>query len=199
MWPWEEEPRSIAHGILDDETYDWVAVVRGMLETGGSPVVVDEPTLEEANALARETTGIDVDHTGSSGLAGLLHLARHGGLVPTRRSRSPSAASAALPTPRRPSPPTGRDIATRRREGHEELSWSRHPVAEGVLARRVLPGLPGRRRSPALRAGSPQHGPPEEQDAPHRVLPAQHADAPLPRGGHAPARRPRPRASPIRR
>src|SRR5439155_1027919 len=22
MWPWEEEPKSIAHGILDDETYD---------------------------------------------------------------------------------------------------------------------------------------------------------------------------------
>ena len=34
-----------------------------MLETGGSPVVVDEAALEEANELARET-GIDVDHTG---------------------------------------------------------------------------------------------------------------------------------------
>jgi len=37
-----------------------------------------EATLEEANALARETTGIDVDHTGSSGLAGLMDLARRG-------------------------------------------------------------------------------------------------------------------------
>src|SRR5262249_4510427 len=31
MWPWEEEPKSIATGILDDETYDWYAVVRGMI------------------------------------------------------------------------------------------------------------------------------------------------------------------------
>ena len=29
MWPWETEPHSVAHGILDDETYDWLAVVRG--------------------------------------------------------------------------------------------------------------------------------------------------------------------------
>src|SRR5439155_2979516 len=34
MWPREEEPKSIAHGILDDETYDWLAVLRGLLETG---------------------------------------------------------------------------------------------------------------------------------------------------------------------
>jgi threonine synthase len=78
MWPWEQEPKSIAHGILDDETYDWLAVVRGMLETGGYPVVVSEETLVEANDLARAATGIDVDHTGSAGLAGLLHLQRGG-------------------------------------------------------------------------------------------------------------------------
>ena len=78
MWPWENEPKSVATGILDDETYDWAAVVAGMLATDGSPVVVSEATLEEANALARETTGIDVDHTGSSGLAGLMDLARRG-------------------------------------------------------------------------------------------------------------------------
>lgn len=74
MWPWESEPHSIAHGILDDETYDWFAVVSGMLRTGGTPVVVDEARLQEANTLGRQTTGIDVDHTGSSGLAGLLAL-----------------------------------------------------------------------------------------------------------------------------
>jgi threonine dehydratase len=78
MWPWETEPRSIAHGILDDETYDWLAVVRGMLETGGAPLVVSEATLREANALARSATGIAVDHTGSAGLAGLLQLQREG-------------------------------------------------------------------------------------------------------------------------
>ena len=78
MWPWEAEPRSVAHGILDDETYDWLAVVRGMLETGGAPLVVSEETLREANALARSATGIAVDHTGSAGLAGLLQLQREG-------------------------------------------------------------------------------------------------------------------------
>jgi threonine synthase len=82
MWPWEEPPRSIAHGILDDETYDWQAVVAGMLRTGGTPLVVDEATLLAANDLARASTGIDVDHTGSAGLAGLLHLARSGALDP---------------------------------------------------------------------------------------------------------------------
>lgn len=78
MWPWETAPHSVAHGILDDETYDWMAVAGGMLRTGGAPVVVDEPCLEEANLLARESTGVDVDHTGSSGLAGLLALRRGG-------------------------------------------------------------------------------------------------------------------------
>jgi threonine synthase len=83
MWPWEVEPRSLAHGILDDETYDWLAIVTGMLASGGGPVVVDEPLLVEAHDLARETTGIDVDHTGAAGLAGLLQL-RRDGIVPPR-------------------------------------------------------------------------------------------------------------------
>jgi threonine synthase len=82
MWPWEETPHSVAHGILDDETYDWLAVVTGMLLTGGEPLVVDEALLEEANSVGRETTGIDVDHTGSSGLAGLLALVREGAVDP---------------------------------------------------------------------------------------------------------------------
>jgi threonine synthase len=85
MSPWEETPHSIAHGILDDETYDWLAIVKGMLASKGVPVVVDEETLEEANALARETTGINVDHTGSAGLAGLLQLQRDGVVAPGER------------------------------------------------------------------------------------------------------------------
>ena len=78
MWPWEEEPHSVAHGILDDETYDWLAVVEGMLRTNGSPVVVGEALLVRANELAVRATGIDVDPTGSSGLAGLVALRDRG-------------------------------------------------------------------------------------------------------------------------
>jgi threonine synthase len=85
MWPWEKEPKSIAHGILDDETYDWLAVVTGMLGSGGWPLVVDEDTLIEANDVAKSATGIDVDHTGSSGLAGLLHVRRNGEIGPDER------------------------------------------------------------------------------------------------------------------
>ena len=82
MWPWEEEPRSIAHGILDDETYDWFASVQGMLASGGGPVVVDERLLVEAYDRAREATGINVDHTGAAGLAGLLQIGREGAVAP---------------------------------------------------------------------------------------------------------------------
>jgi len=82
MWPWDVEPVSIASGILDDETYDWFAVVRAMLASGGRPVIVDEATLIEANSLGRGATGIDADHTGTAGLAGLLQLARDGHLAP---------------------------------------------------------------------------------------------------------------------
>ncbi len=77
MWPWETEPKSIAHGILDDETYDWRQVVGGMLSTGGEALVVSEDRLSEANELGRES-GFDVDPTGSSGLAGLLDLRASG-------------------------------------------------------------------------------------------------------------------------
>lgn len=82
MWPWEEAPGSVAGGILDDETYDWFAVVRGMVATAGDAHVVDEGTLIEANALAVETTGIDVDPTGSAGLAGLIDAVRTGVVQP---------------------------------------------------------------------------------------------------------------------
>jgi threonine synthase len=82
MWPWETTPTSIAHGILDDETYDWLAVVRGTIDSGGFPIVVDEARLEEANAIGRDATGIDADATGTAGLAGLLELCTSGTLAP---------------------------------------------------------------------------------------------------------------------
>ncbi len=72
MWPWEETPSSVAHGILDDETYDWLALVEGMLRTGGESLVVSESRLHEANVLGRRESGIRACHTGTSGLAGLM-------------------------------------------------------------------------------------------------------------------------------
>ena len=78
MWPWEATPHSVAHGILDDETYDWAAVLRGMLATGGTTVLADEDTLREAQHIGHECTGIAVSHTGSAGLAGLMQLRREG-------------------------------------------------------------------------------------------------------------------------
>ncbi|MBI5837987.1 MAG: pyridoxal-phosphate dependent enzyme [Candidatus Eisenbacteria bacterium] len=80
MWPWEQTPRSAAHGILDDETYDWFAVVEGMIASGGWPVTVSEERLREARDLARSATAAPADHTGTAGLAGLLEL-RAAGLV----------------------------------------------------------------------------------------------------------------------
>lgn len=82
MWPWEEVPTSVADGILDDETYDWAAVVEGMFLTQGGPILVSEDRLREANDLARSATGIEVSYTGSAGLAGLLELAGAGDIRP---------------------------------------------------------------------------------------------------------------------
>ena len=36
MWPWDGgTPHSLAHGILDDVTYDWYYLLRAVLRTGG--------------------------------------------------------------------------------------------------------------------------------------------------------------------
>jgi threonine synthase len=121
MWPWEQEPHSVAHGILDDETYDWLAVVEGMLATGGTPLVVDEEELEQANALAGAATGVDVDHTGSAGLAGLLALRQTGRVADDER------VAVLFTGVVRPAPPE-------RRTHDEELPRTRHPVAQGVRA-----------------------------------------------------------------
>jgi threonine synthase len=78
MRPWPQPPTSVATGILDDETYDWRAVVEGMLLTGGRPLVVTEDSLVAANELAVTGTGIPVDPTGSAGLGGLMEMRRRG-------------------------------------------------------------------------------------------------------------------------
>jgi threonine synthase len=74
MWAWEDEPRSSADGILDDETYDWLGVLQAVEGSGGSVVVAPEAAIVEAHALGRSATGIEASATGTAGLAGLLEI-----------------------------------------------------------------------------------------------------------------------------
>ncbi len=122
MRPWEQEPHSVAHGILDDETYDWLAVVEGMLETRGTPLVAGEPLLQFANALARETTGIAVDPTGSAGLAGLIALRDAGA---ARDDEHVAVLFTGVDRSRPYDTGGNRDA---------ELHRTRHPVAQGLRA-----------------------------------------------------------------
>lgn len=70
MWPWDD-PRSVATGILDDETYDWIATVEAMRVSNGEPLVVTDAQIVEAAHLAARTA-IAVSATGSAGLAGVV-------------------------------------------------------------------------------------------------------------------------------
>jgi threonine dehydratase len=74
MRAWDAEPRSLADGILDDETYDWVADVVELRATRGRVVVANENNVVRAAEIARPITGIDVSPTGAAGLAGLLEV-----------------------------------------------------------------------------------------------------------------------------
>ena len=80
MRPTAVVPQSVASGILDDETYDWLPVVRGMRESDGFPVAATEETLTHARDRGRAATGIDVSATGAAGLAGAMELAARGEL-----------------------------------------------------------------------------------------------------------------------
>ena len=72
-WP---DPHSVADGILDDETYDWIADVDAMRASGGRPIVAAEADIVRAHELAI-AAGFDVSATGSAGLAGVLTRAPH--------------------------------------------------------------------------------------------------------------------------
>ena len=72
MWAWETEPRSLADGILDDETYDWVADVVEMKATHGRVVVARESNVIRAAQMGPDVGGVNVSPSGSAGLAGLL-------------------------------------------------------------------------------------------------------------------------------
>ncbi len=72
MWPWETVLPSIAGGILDDETYDWLSILRGVHESSGSVITVSEMRLRQALELGAMQSKIAVDATGTAGFAGVL-------------------------------------------------------------------------------------------------------------------------------
>ena len=75
MRPWPD-PASLADGILDDETYDWIGVLDAIRATGGDTVVASESNIERAHAMAHRA-GFDASPTGTAGLAGLIeHMER---------------------------------------------------------------------------------------------------------------------------
>jgi threonine dehydratase len=74
MWPWETTPVSIADGILDDETYDWIGVLDAMADTGGAPVVVSEQHVQQAYDWVHSLMSVNVSATGVAGLAGLIAM-----------------------------------------------------------------------------------------------------------------------------
>lgn len=79
MRPWPD-PTSAADGILDDETYDWLADFEVMGASGGHPIVAAESDVLRANSMARGA-GYDASATGSAGLAGALTVAAELGPV----------------------------------------------------------------------------------------------------------------------
>lgn len=72
MRAWETTPESLAHGILDDETYDWWAIAEGMRASGGGAIVVNEAQVAMAHEMGRLHTDIIASATGTAGLAGLI-------------------------------------------------------------------------------------------------------------------------------
>jgi threonine synthase len=87
MRPWQSTepagPHSLASGILDDETYDWIGIIEGLARSHGNSAVVSEAHVAEANDLALAHTSVPVDATGSAGLAGLV--ARRGDIGSNER------------------------------------------------------------------------------------------------------------------
>jgi len=83
MWPWDgAAPHSLAHGILDDVTYDWYYLLGAVLRSGGSAEILAEGTIHDAYEMAQCQTGIPVCPTGASGLAGLIQLQASGAITP---------------------------------------------------------------------------------------------------------------------
>lgn len=82
MWPWEDVGQTVADGIIDDETYDWLPVVNGMVASGGFPVVSEESEVDHAWHMLR---GTNTSATGSAGVAGLITLRKAMKVADTER------------------------------------------------------------------------------------------------------------------
>ena len=70
MQPWES-PHSLADGILDDETYDWISIGRAIERSSGRSVVAAESEIVHAHKLVN-TSGPPTSATGTAGVAGAL-------------------------------------------------------------------------------------------------------------------------------
>lgn len=79
MQPWTTAPKSLATGILDDETYDGFVLLDALIRTGGWPLLASEDALSRSQELAY-VAGIPACATGTAGLAGLLALSAATGL-----------------------------------------------------------------------------------------------------------------------
>ncbi len=72
MTAWPEPPSSVAHGILDDITYDWKTVAVHQIMSGGYPILVEEDEfVAAAEALATQVTPAP-DETGAASVAGWM-------------------------------------------------------------------------------------------------------------------------------
>lgn len=75
---WEKPvPETFGGEIVNLAPVDGLEVIRGLIESGGLPLIVDEESLEKAQEQALKHTNTDLTLTGSSGLAGLRTLLKH--------------------------------------------------------------------------------------------------------------------------
>lgn len=72
MTPWPD-PSSLATGILDDITYDWLRLLQHVRASGGEPIVTPEPSVVETWQLTHQLSTPATCTTGTAGLSGLRH------------------------------------------------------------------------------------------------------------------------------
>ena len=70
MTTWEA-PASLADGILDDETYDWISISRALRRSSGRSVVAPELNIVRAHEIVN-AFGPPTSATGSAGVAGAI-------------------------------------------------------------------------------------------------------------------------------